>query len=206
MNIQGGGWSNANDNATRFQCQERRFQPRRHERLTRRRHQSCIRAIQPFVLNVRNLLAWFLTFFFPGRITSPRTKEASRLGEESFPLIASNFLLREFERGRGLIEEVVVVASHRGSCSFLTRPGFRAAGGKWKGFRHLHVDLCWRVILDATNSSISCLCACFFSFCLVFEVLAFLAFLTVLKRFFNGLESRFEVSVFAGATCPLVVV
>lgn len=185
VNIQGGGWSNANDNATRFQCQERRFQPRRHERLTRRRHQSCIRAIQPFVLNVRNLLAWFLTFFFPGRITSPQTKEASRLGEESFPLIASNFLLREFERGRGLIKEVMVVASHRGSCSFLTRPGFRAAGGKWKGFRHLHVDLCWRVILDATNSSISCFCACFFFFLPRVQGLGFLCFS-------NGLETAFQ--------------
>lgn len=55
----------------------------------------------------------------------------------------------------GFIEEVMVVASHRGSCSFSTRPGFRAAGGKWKGFRLLHLDFCWRVILDATHSSIS---------------------------------------------------
>lgn len=137
------------------------------------------------------------------------------MGEESFSLIASNFLLGEFERERGLAEQLVVVASHRGSCSFSTRPGFRAAGGKWKGFRLLHLDLCWRVIWDTTYSS-SCLsmlstlvCSefanCFCSFCLVFEILAFLAFLTVSKRVFNGLESKFGASVFAGATCPFVL-
>jgi hypothetical protein len=65
------------------------------------------------------------------------------LGGESFSLKASNYLLREFERERGLIEEVGAVASHRGFCSFLTGPVFRRGwwqNGKDSAFCILIVD------------------------------------------------------------------
>ncbi|KAL7892646.1 hypothetical protein HDV64DRAFT_166160 [Trichoderma sp. TUCIM 5745] len=63
-------------------------------------------------------------FLLPRRISSPQTKEASRLGEESFSLIASNCLLGQFERERGLIEEAVGYRFSSGQLLFFNKAWF----------------------------------------------------------------------------------
>lgn len=74
--------------------------------------------------------------------------------KESFSLIASNCLLGQFERERGLIEEAVVVASHRGNCSFFNKACFPRGWWQMERFPPFHLDHCWRVILEAIYSPI----------------------------------------------------